>query len=191
MLKCKWLTLVLDVDFMTQTILNSILYFILLEFIMYLRASSQKNVENSSIQCNFIMFQTKLNCHLFNITYLHTTCYICLLKHVHFSWIFCRYKFLGFIDQYVFRMYMLFFLHITQSQYIKLNHFHLTLGTDQDPSTSLCFHPQNQILNCHNLWQLMYSIPNIVLLLWSTSMHLQIVQEVLLIFNYSRSGQNT
>ena len=57
MLKNKWLSLVSNVDFMTFTILKLELLFMFLEFVIYLRASSQ-NSDN----------------HLFNITYLHTTC---------------------------------------------------------------------------------------------------------------------
>ena len=46
MLKSKWLSLVFDIDFMTLTILKLEISFIFLEFIIYLRASSQNFVEN-------------------------------------------------------------------------------------------------------------------------------------------------
>ena len=45
MLKSEWLNLVLDIDFMTLNILKLELYFVFLESIIYLRASSQYSVE--------------------------------------------------------------------------------------------------------------------------------------------------
>ena len=48
MLKSKWLSLILNVDFMTLTILKLEFFSIFLEFIMYLRASSQNFVENNN-----------------------------------------------------------------------------------------------------------------------------------------------
>ena len=53
MLKSKWLSLVLDVDFMTLSILK----FIFLEFIIYLKASSQNFVRNHQ----FHVFYQNLN----------------------------------------------------------------------------------------------------------------------------------
>ena len=45
-LEKNWLSMVLDVDFMTLTILKLVFSFIFLELIIYLRASSQDFVEN-------------------------------------------------------------------------------------------------------------------------------------------------
>ena len=69
MLKSKWLSLVLDVDFMTLTVLKLEFSFIFLEIIIYLRASSQNFVENNQ-------FYVILDNRLFNITYLHTACIV-------------------------------------------------------------------------------------------------------------------
>ena len=49
MLKSEWLTLILDVDLMTLTILKLEFSFIFLEFTIHLRASSQNFVENHQI----------------------------------------------------------------------------------------------------------------------------------------------
>ena len=76
MLKSKWLSLVLDVYFMTLIILNLEFSFIFLEFIIFLRASSQNFVENHHIDIILSYFKQILDNHLFNITYLHTTCTI-------------------------------------------------------------------------------------------------------------------
>jgi hypothetical protein len=46
MLKSKWLSMSLDIDFMTLTILKLEFSFIFFEFIIYLRASSQNFMEN-------------------------------------------------------------------------------------------------------------------------------------------------
>ena len=46
MLKSKWLSMILDIDFMTLPILKMEFYFIILECIIYLRALSQNFVEN-------------------------------------------------------------------------------------------------------------------------------------------------
>ena len=52
-------------------------FFMFLEFIFYLRASSQKLHKKTQTLCNFILyFQQILDIHWFNITYLHTTCII-------------------------------------------------------------------------------------------------------------------
>ena len=51
------------------------IFFIFFELTIYLRASSQKFVENH--QFNVILSYLKqlfLDIHLFNVTYLHTTC---------------------------------------------------------------------------------------------------------------------
>ena len=73
MLRCKWLSLVLDVDLMTLTILKLEFSFMFLEFIIYLRASSQNFVENHQSNVILLYFKQKLDSHLFNITYLHNT----------------------------------------------------------------------------------------------------------------------
>ena len=73
MLKSKWLSLVLDVDFMTLTLLKLEFSFIFLEFIVYLRASSQNFVENHQFNIILSYFKQILDSHLFNITFLHTT----------------------------------------------------------------------------------------------------------------------
>ena len=49
-------------------------YLIFLEFIIYLRASSQIFVENQQINVILSYLKKILENHLFNITYLHTTC---------------------------------------------------------------------------------------------------------------------
>ena len=76
MLKRKWLSLILDVDFMTLTIFKLELSFIFLEFIIYLRASSQNFVVNH--QFNVILLYLKQisdsQLTIVHITYLHTTC---------------------------------------------------------------------------------------------------------------------
>ena len=71
MLKSKWLSLVVDIDFMNLIILKLEFSFIFLEFIIYFRASSQNFMKNH--QCNVILsyFKQILDNHLFNITYLH------------------------------------------------------------------------------------------------------------------------
>ena len=74
LLKSKWLSLVLDVDFMTLTNLELEFSFIFLEFIIYLRATSQNFVENHQFNIILMYFKQILDSHLFNITYLHTTC---------------------------------------------------------------------------------------------------------------------
>ena len=66
--------MVLDVDFMTLTILNLEFSFIFLEFIISLRASSQNFVENHQFNIILSHFKQILDNHLFNITYLYTTC---------------------------------------------------------------------------------------------------------------------
>ena len=76
MLKSKWLSLILNVDFMTLTILKLEFFSIFLEFIMYLRASSQNFVENNNFYIILSYLKQILDNHLFNITYLHTTCTI-------------------------------------------------------------------------------------------------------------------
>ena len=78
MLKSKWLSLVLDVDFMTLTILKLKLSFIYLEFIIYLRAPSQNVVGNHQFNVILSYFKLILDSPLFNITYLHTTCTVFL-----------------------------------------------------------------------------------------------------------------
>ena len=76
MLKSKWLSLGLDIDFMTLTILKLEFSFISLEFNICLRASSQNYVENHQFNVILSYFKHILDNRLFNITYLHTTCII-------------------------------------------------------------------------------------------------------------------
>ena len=106
MLKSKWLSLVLDIDFMTLTILNLEFSFIFLEFIISLRASSQNFVENHQFNIIILYFKQILDNHLFNmITYLPR-----LLQYVDFSWnLFCHHTLLGFVNHYVFKMSMIVF----------------------------------------------------------------------------------
>ena len=59
MLKRKWLNLVLDVEFMTSNILK-LVFFMFLEFIIYMRASSEKFVENHQFNVFFSVFQTNI-----------------------------------------------------------------------------------------------------------------------------------
>ena len=56
MLKSKWLNLVLNVNFMTLNVLKLDL-FIFLEFIIYLRASSQSLVENHNFYVDLSYFK--------------------------------------------------------------------------------------------------------------------------------------
>ena len=74
MLKSKWLIMVLYVDFMTLTILKLEFSFIFLEFIIYLRVSSQNFVKNHQFNVILSYFKEILDNHLVNITYFHTTC---------------------------------------------------------------------------------------------------------------------
>ena len=74
MFKNKWLGLVLEVDFMTLTNLKFKFSFMFLEFNMYLRAWSQNFVKNHQFDVILSYFKHFLDNHLFNITYLHTTC---------------------------------------------------------------------------------------------------------------------
>ena len=76
MLKSKWLSLVLGVGFMTLTILKLKISFIFLEFIIYLRESSQKFVENHQFYVILSYFKQILDSNFFTIAYLHTTCTI-------------------------------------------------------------------------------------------------------------------
>ena len=74
MLKSKWLSLILDVDFMTLTIFELKFSFIFLELVIYLRASSQNFGEVHQFNVILLYFKQILDNHWFNITYLHTTC---------------------------------------------------------------------------------------------------------------------
>ena len=47
---------------------------------------------------------------------------------------------LGFVDQYVLKMFMIFLLQYSRLVYV-LNHFHLSLCKDQESSTLPCLHP--------------------------------------------------
>ena len=101
MLKSKWLSKVLDVNFTTLSILK-LDFFFHIPWLRYpLRASSQNFVEKPSILCNFIVFWTSfrqmiVRYHLL-AHHLHR-----LLKYVDFSWnYFCHNKLLSFVDQYV------------------------------------------------------------------------------------------
>ena len=82
MLRSKWLSLVLDVTFMTFTILKLKFSFVFLEFIIYLRASSQNIEENHQFKCNLSYI------HLFNMIHLLAHHLHCLLKFVDFHWSF-------------------------------------------------------------------------------------------------------
>ena len=76
MLKSKWLSMVLDVNFMTLIVLKLEYSYIFLESIIYLRASSQNFVENHQLNVILSHFKQILDNHLFDITYLHTTCIV-------------------------------------------------------------------------------------------------------------------
>ena len=75
MLKSTWSNLVLNINFMT---LNSLVleFFVFLDFIVYLRSSSQHFVENHIFNVIISYFEQILDYYLVNITYLHTTCTI-------------------------------------------------------------------------------------------------------------------
>ena len=76
MLKSKWLSMVLDVNFMTLIVLKLEYSYIFLESIIYLRASSQNFVENHQLNVILSHFKQILDNHLFDLTYLHTTCIV-------------------------------------------------------------------------------------------------------------------
>ena len=78
MLKSKWLSLILSVNFMTLAILKLESSFIFLEFTIYLRATSHDFVENHQFNVILSYFKQILDNHLFNITYLHNTCIVFL-----------------------------------------------------------------------------------------------------------------
>ena len=105
MLQSKWLSLVLDVDFMPLTILKLEFSFIFFEFIIYLMASSQNFMENYQFNIILSCFKQILDNHLFNITYLHTTCKIFCSFSLNFS---CHHDLLDFVNQYVFNMCKIF-----------------------------------------------------------------------------------
>ena len=106
-----------------------------------LRPSSQiPFCGKSSILSNFIIFWTNSRQSLVQY-HLLTRHLHCLLKYVDFSWFFfCHHDLLGFVDQFVFEMSMIFFLHIIQRYRIVLNHLHWTLGKDHELSTLRCLH---------------------------------------------------
>ena len=77
MLKSKWLSLILDVDFMINYFEVGI-FFIFLEFIIHLMASSHNFVESYQFNGILSYFKQILDSHLFNITYhLHRPSKIC------------------------------------------------------------------------------------------------------------------
>ena len=83
MIKSKWLSLVLDVDFLTLIILKLEFSFIFLEFVIYLRASSQ-NLWKPLIFSNFFVLQTNFRQTLVQYHLLANHLYR-LLKYVDFS----------------------------------------------------------------------------------------------------------
>ena len=89
MLKSKRLNLFFGVDFMTLTISKLdylFIYLLFLEFIVYLRASSQNFVETHQLLLfPFWYFIHMLENQLFNITYLHTTCTISKICRLFFG----------------------------------------------------------------------------------------------------------
>ena len=76
MSKSKWLSLVLDVNFMTLTIFILELSSIFLILIIYLRASSQNFVGIHQFNVNLSYFEQILYKQFLNIIYLHTTCIV-------------------------------------------------------------------------------------------------------------------
>ena len=76
MLKSKWLSTIVDVNFMTWIILKLDSSFMFLEFISYCRASSKNFVEIHQFYVIVSYFKQILDNHLFNVTYLHNTCTI-------------------------------------------------------------------------------------------------------------------
>ena len=73
MLKSKCLSLGLDVDFMTLIYFKLEFSFIFVELIN-LRVSSQNFMKNHQHNAILSYFKQILDNHMFNITYLHTTC---------------------------------------------------------------------------------------------------------------------
>ena len=65
---------ILDIYFMTLTILKLEICVKFLVWIIYLRASSQNFVENHQFNIILSYFKQILDNHLLNITYLHTIC---------------------------------------------------------------------------------------------------------------------
>ena len=85
------------------------IFFIFLEFIIYLRASSQNFVENHQFNVILSYFKQNLDNSLVQYHLLAHHLHH-LLKYVDFSWnIFCHHKLLGFVDQYVLNVYDFFF----------------------------------------------------------------------------------
>ena len=80
MLKSTWLNLVLNVNFMNLNILK-LEFFHFLEFIIYLRLSSQNFVENHQFKWNLLYFFLKIVDYHLLAHHLH-----CHLQYVDFSW---------------------------------------------------------------------------------------------------------
>ena len=76
MLKTECLSLVLGVHFMTLIVLKLEYSFNFPWFIIDLKASSQNFVENHQFDVIVSYCENILDNHLFNITYLHTTCIV-------------------------------------------------------------------------------------------------------------------
>ena len=96
---------------MTFTIFKLEFSFIFLEFIIYLRASSQNFVVNH--QFNVILLYLKqISDSQLTVVQYHLLAHHLyrLLKYVEFSYDFlCYHNFLGYVEQYVFKMSMIFF----------------------------------------------------------------------------------
>ena len=97
MLRNKWLSMILDVDIMTLSIVKLEISFILLELIVYLRTCHKTLVENHQ-------FKQISESHLFNIVYLHH-----LLKYIDFSWnFFCHQNLFRSLNRYFLIVYVFF-----------------------------------------------------------------------------------
>ena len=94
---------------MSFTILQLEFSFIFLEFIIYLRASSQNLVENHQFNVILSYFYTNFRQSLVQYHLLAHHLYR-LLKYVDFSWTFfgCHHGLLGFVDQCVLKSSMIF-----------------------------------------------------------------------------------
>ena len=108
MIKSKWLDLVLDINIMALIILSLIFFHAL--WIHYTFEIIIKYLyRKSSFQCNFILFWTYFWQLLVQYQNLRTHFHHLLEYVIFFCDFFCQHKFFGFVDQYVFEMFITFF----------------------------------------------------------------------------------
>ena len=95
-------------------------FFLFLEFIIYLRASSQNFVENHQLNVNLSIFLTillkKITCSISPIFHpLAPFSQICKLFGFFLD---MRNRFLGFADQYAFYIYIIYFFYSQKSKLV-------------------------------------------------------------------------